>query len=304
MITNDNEKNAKKCMGFSCEKCDFITYNKYNFTKHLSTDKHKMITNDNEKMHKNAKAYDCFCGKTYKYASGLSIHKKKCQQNNSQIIHKEELKNNTNEEIVTLKGMLFEMVNQNKELQKTIQDLIPKIGNNNNTTNNTNNIIINNLTLLNDNCKDALTLNEFIDSIQIEMKHLLHTSNKGLTNGITNLFLENYNKLPLQKRPLWCGDKKRKKIYIKEEEWQEDKNNTKTKEAIISLTNKQAKNTNKYTKENPDWMEHDQKKESYINIVKVTMSELDENKQTTIINTLLDNVHLNDEVKNDLQKLL
>lgn len=303
MITIDNEKNSKKLVNYICEKCDFSSCNKNDYRRHLLTDKHKIITNDNEKTQKTQK-FDCLCGKTYKYASGLSVHKKKCNSNNSQIVEPSivQEKNNSNEEIATLKEMLFEVVNQNKELQKTIHEMIPKIGNNN-TNNNTNNIYINNLTLLNNNCKDAISINEFIDSIQIEMKDLLYTSDKGLTNGITNIFLENYNKLPIQMRPLWCGDKKRKKLYIKDEKWEEDKGNQKTKEAIKSLTVKQVKNTSKYTKENPDWMQHDKKKERFVNLVKQTTLELDDDKQCNIINNLLDNVHLSEDTREELQKI-
>jgi len=310
MITDDNKKNSKKLLKYFCESCDFSSCNKNDYTRHLQTDKHKMITNNDIKMKKTQK-FDCICGKTYKYASGLSIHKKKCCSNERTIIVNantdviksvvSEEKNNSTDDITTLKEMLYEMINQNKELHKTIQDMIPKMGSNNNNT--TNNIIVNNLTLLNNNCKDAISMNEFIQSIQIETKHLLYTSDKGLTNGITNIFLENYNKLPLEMRPLWCVDKKRKKLYIKDETWEEDKGNQKTKEAIKSLTFKQVKNTNKYTKENPDWMQHDKKKDKFVNLVKQTTLEMDEDKQSDIINNLLNNVHLSEDTKNELKKI-
>ncbi len=307
MIKNDNKKNAKSCLKFRCEKCDFNTCNKFNYNKHLSTDKHKMITNDNEKMPflptlLSDEGFQCICGKSYRYASGLSVHKKKCAFISNEIINStinEDEKKNSTDEIATLKEIVFEVLNQNKELQKTIQEMIPKMGSNNNSNNN---IIVNNLTLLNDNCKDAISMNEFIDSIKIETKDLMYTSDKGLTNGITNIFLENYNKLPIQMRPLWCVDKKRKKLYIKDDKWEEDKGNQKTKDAIKSLTIKQAKNTGKYTKENPDWMEHDKKKDRFINMVKQTTLELDDNRQTNIINNLIENVHLTDDTRNELQK--
>lgn len=330
----NNEKIPKNPKIYLCEYCHYSTISKKDYNKHLSTDKHIKITNNNKnvpeipKIPKTAKLYDCICGNTYKFSSGLSAHKKKCKKlkeligtteitdivENSKITliddEKEEKQNNSDD--MSFKQMFLEMVNQNKELQKTIieqnktiQEMIPKIGNNNNSinTNNTNNIIVNNLTLLNDNCKDALSMNEFIDSIEVEVKDLINTSEKGLTNGVANLFLENYNKLPLTKRPLWCSDKKRKKLYIKEDEWQEDKNQLKTKNAIKSLTSKQAKNSNKYIKENPDWMKSDSKKERFIHIVKETTEDIDDGKQVNIINNLLDKVHLSEDVKTELQKL-
>ena len=307
MITDDNEKNPKTPIGYHCKKCDFLSSNKKDYNRHINTIKHKMgeiITNDNPITQKTPK-YECSCGKNYKYSSGLSLHKKKCQQLNKFVTEK----NNDllSKEEISLKDMFLEMVNQNKELQKTIQEqnktiqeIVPKVG----TTNNTNNIsIVNNLTLLNTSCKDALSLNEFIDSIQVEIKDLIYTSEKGLTNGVANLFLKNYNKLPLQMRPLWCSDKKRKKIYIKqgEGEWEEDVNQIKMKQAIKTLTSIQARSSGKYTRENPDWMEHDNKKETFVHIVKETTEEMNEPKQIHIINNLLDEVHLTDTIKSELR---
>jgi hypothetical protein len=178
--------------------------------------------------------------------------------------------------------------------------MIPKIGNTNNNSNNIN-IKIDNITLLNDKCKDAISMSEFINSIDIGVKQLLFTSQKGLANGISNLFIEQLNNLPLVKRPIWCSDKKRKKIFIKEDEWSEDTNQIKTKQAIKNLTVKQTKNINKYTNENPDWMQHDKKKDKYIEIVKEATSEMDENKQTTIINSLLDTIHLTSDYRESIQ---
>ena len=294
---------------FHCDGCDYNTYNKYDFNKHLLTDKHKILTNTDEQVAQNRITYKCHCGKNYKHSQSLYNHKKKCQQTNDSIIEqkddlKDELKDDFKlekpnaDEISTLKEMLFEMIHQNKELQKTITEMVPKIGNNNNSNNN---IIVNNLTLLNTNCKDALSLNEFIESIQVGIKDLVYTSEKGLTNGVTNLFLENYNKLPLQKRPLWCSDLKRKKMYIKEADWQEDINNIKTKAAIKTLTSIQARSSGKYIQENPDWMEHDKKKERFVHIVKETTEEMDNTKQTHILINLLDNAHLTDTIKSELK---
>jgi hypothetical protein len=311
MIKNDNEKNSKKLIKYECIKCDFLSCNKNDYRRHLQTDKHMKITDDNEKTQitqKNSKKYECSCGKIYKYASGLSIHKKKC---NNVIIVKSEIKNekeNNNNDTVDFKSMFIEMLNQNKELQKTIieqnktiQEIVPKIGNNNVNIVNSNNT--NNLTLLNDKCKDALSMNDFINSIQVDVKHLSYTAENGLPNGISNLFLEHYNSLPILKRPLWCADKKRKKLYIKDSEWHEDKNQEKTKKAIEDLSKIQAKNVKKYSQENPDWMHNDKKKDDYISIVKQTTEDLDDNKKVNVINNILENIHLSDECRENLQKI-
>jgi hypothetical protein len=313
MLTNVDQIGTKISTFYECDACDYITSSKKDFTKHTSTQKHKNRINVDQmftfkrKSPKNPNTLICSCGKQYSYKQSLSVHRKKCnfnesiQNNNNNEINNNNTNNNkikiqNEDENINYKEMFLEVMNQNKLLQNTINELIPKVGNNNN-----NNIIINNITLLNEKCKDALSIDEFIKSIEIDVKHLLTTAEKGLPSGISSLFLEHYNSLPLIKRPLWCADKKRKKLFIKEEEWTEDKNQEKTKEAIKSLGVKQAKNINKYTKENPDWMNNDKKKDEYITIVKESTVDIDDTKQINILNNLLENIHLTNEKRENIQ---
>jgi hypothetical protein len=295
-MTISDKKMPDKCQQFSCEKCDFLTSKKSNYNIHLATDKHKMMTNDDKKNAENDKSYLCECGKEYKYRQGLSLHKKKCSQNNTQIVEKKD-------DDLNYKEMFLVMVEQNKQLQKTLTEVIPRIGNTtNNTTNNNNNNSVNivtNINFLNDNCKNALNINDFIESITVKLNDLEYTGKKGLAAGIANLFLENYSKLPLDMRPLWCGDKKRKKFYIKEDEWQEDKDSQKTKKAIKNLSVKQAKNTNMFAKEHPDWMANEKKKDAYIGIIGQTTANVDD-KMEKIISNIADKSHLSDETKEEL----
>jgi hypothetical protein len=302
------EKTPKKPIEYFCHFCNFLSCNKKDYTRHLRTDKHLWQSKGNEKLNEklkktqeNTQLHICSCGKEYKHYASLFKHKKKC---NTQVTVKE----NNNNDTVDFKSMFIEMLNQNKELQKTIieqnktiQEIVPKIGNNNVNIVNSNNT--NNLTLLNDKCKDALSMNDFINSIQVDVKHLSYTAENGLPNGISNLFLEHYNSLPILKRPLWCADKKRKKLYIKDSEWHEDKNQEKTKKAIEDLSKIQAKNVKKYSQENPDWMHNDKKKDDYISIVKQTTEDLDDNKKVNVINNILENIHLTDEYRENLQKI-
>ena len=311
-----SEKTLGKSAKFFCEKCEYKTDDKKDYDKHIATRKHKLRTKEDNVEHKNTIIHICsVCNKIYKARSGLWSHKKKCIQHTNYKINKinniddvtgantydiNDDKKQMLSEDMDLKKIIFELITQNKELQKTITEMIPKIGNTNNNSNNIN-IKIDNITLLNDKCKDAISMSEFINSIDIGVKQLLFTSQKGLANGISNLFIEQLNNLPLVKRPIWCSDKKRKKIFIKEDEWSEDTNQIKTKQAIKNLTVKQTKNINKYTNENPDWMQHDKKKDKYIEIVKEATSEMDENKQTTIINSLLDTIHLTSDYRESIQ---
>lgn len=297
---------------YECKTCDYKSCNKCDYTRHLSTRKHIFRTGENISSQQNSqhnKYLNCDnCGKIYKARSGLWNHRKKCQPINMTI------QDESSESEIDFKEMFLELLTQNKELQNTIieqnkmfhntiTEIMPKIGNNTSNSHNTNNsninIVMNNINFLNEKCKDALSLKDFIKSIVVEVKDLEFTGKKGFVEGISNLFLENYNKLPVQLRPIWCGDKKRKKLYIKEEEWHEDTNNVKTKDAIKCLSVKQAQNTNKYVKTYPTWMSDDKKKDAYIGIVSQTTSDVNE-KMDKIVSNIVNNTHLSDDTKNEL----
>jgi len=159
-------KNAKKCPKFMCEKCDFTCSKQSNYDKHLSTGKHEILTNTYTKNAEKCQTYICSCGKSYKYRQSLYSHKKKCN-------YIEEIKNEVVEvenavvEVGTEesdRSLIIKLMNENMELHKTIKEIIPKIGNNNNTTNNntTNNNTFNLNVFLNETCKDALNITDFI----------------------------------------------------------------------------------------------------------------------------------------------
>ena len=308
------QKVRRSPKSFTCEKCNYITSDKKDYNKHLATEKHRILINTdekNEKIRKIVKNYACECGKKYKHSQSLYTHRKKCSFSEEEeedkcsgiIEKKEEIDSKINYEkiILELINQNKIMAEQNKVMQESIAGLIPKVGNGNiNIVNNSHNNI-SNINLLNDKCKDALNINDFIKMIQVDVNDLIHTSKKGLAAGISNLFLEHYNNLPLLERPLWCVDKKRKKLLIKDGEWQEDTDHKKTKEAIKILGSVQAKSTNKYTKVNPDWFESDKKKDLYMSIVKQTTDTVDD-KFDKILNSLTDTIQLTDDVRNKIQQ--
>ena len=326
MFTNITKDNKKNPIFYECKNCQYITSSNKDYKKHLLTAKHlkrqnvdEILTNidqksikkyKNEKIQLHNKIFEkkfkCICGNTYSYKQSLYVHKKKCKFNSEQEdkidtkIKNDNLNDPLNDNL-NYKEMFLELVKQNNLLQNTISELIPKIGNNNNSNNNNNINIVNNINFLNDKCKDAISIDEFIGSINFEVKNLLTTGNKGLPTGLSSIFLEHYNNLPLIKRPLWCSDKKRKKLFIKEDKWCEDVNQEKTKEAIKTLAFKQTKNIKKYINENPDYMSNDRKSLDYIKILKETTTEIDCEKQNCIINNLLNNIHLSDENKQMIQ---
>lgn len=312
------EKVAKNRKKFSCETCHYITVNYYDYKKHLTTDKHLRQSNTIEKTQEIAKSYMCYCGKEYKYNASLFNHKKKCHQDNIDIEKLNNTQDDSNSDSdgeFNYKKMFLEMVKQNKELQKTIIDqnkliqstiteIIPKIGNTTTTTNSNNNIniVMNNINFLNEKCKDALKLKDFVDSIDVNVEDLEFTGKKGIVEGLSKLFLENYSKLPPHLRPLWCGDKKRQNLYIKEDEWLEDKNSQKTIEAIKDLSFKQAKNTNKYSKKHPNWMADDKMKDTYMGIISQTTSDVD-SKMKKILSSISQNTHLTNDIKEGIHSI-
>ena len=298
---------AKK---FICELCDFKSNNKTDYSTHLKTNKHKnkeILQNTNDFTPKNVN-YDCECGKSYKHKPSLYKHKKKCKlENEDKLITYDE--NNLNYKDMFLQllqktdALHNLIIEQNKIIQekdKTINEIIPKIGNTNSNISNANinshNKNFNIQLFLNENCKDALSMDEFVKKIQISLTDLLFTKQKGIVNGISNIFIKNLNDLPHKKRPIWCSDKKRKKLFFKDKEWTEDVDNIKTKQAIKDVSAIQVKNINKYTEKYPDWKQKENKKEEYISIVKNTTSDVTE-KNEDIINKLVESIYLDNESK-------
>jgi hypothetical protein len=300
MLTKKLSKVVKK---YECIKCDYNTDNKTNYKKHIDTIKHYKLTNTYEILQKVAIKYKCAkCCKEYSHKQSLFTHNKKCKLEEIQIINNTEtlVKIEIEEEKIDYKQMFLEMFNQNKELQNTIKEIIPKIGNNNNTINNTNNVSIQ--VFLNDTCKDAMSLTDFIDTIQVNVADLLFTKENGLVKGISNLFLSNLEKIPMIQRPLWCSDKKRKRMFIKGEEyWIEDMNREKTNAMVNTISKIQTKNINKYIADKPNWMASDRIKDTYIHIVKNVTDTMD-NKIDKIIDNISDKIHLTEDIREKLSK--
>lgn len=300
MLTDVDKENPKKPIEYSCNFCDFISCNKKDYDRHVRTDKHKMLTDVDTKNLKKPQTYLCECGKIYKYRQSLSVHRKKCQQESetnttqnstqisNQIVEKKEEKC---EGETNYKELIMILVNENKEMRKTISELIPKVGNNNtiNTINNNQKFNVN--VFLNEKCKDAISIDDFIKQIEISVKDLLLTKDKGLIEGVSNIFIENMNKLSLYERPMHCTDMKREVLYIKKDDWTKDSNKSIIKGALKEVASKQAKSVVKWKAENPDFMDIDKKKDDFVRIVKATTDDINEDK---IIKTICKDIHLSE----------
>jgi len=230
MLSIKTSKNIKK---FECNICNFKCSKKGDYDRHLNTSKHKRLSDDdNNDDKKNITLYTCSCDRSYKYRQSYYRHKKSCTytvNENNVII------TNDNSTILNLISQNKELMNllvmQNQEhreetskLHNTIQEMIPKIGNtNNNTTNNTNNNQFNLQVFLNEDCKDAINFSDFIKQIQVSFEDIENQAECGYVKGISKLFIENLKELGTNKRPIHCTDKKRKTLYIKEnDEWDKE----------------------------------------------------------------------------------
>jgi len=294
----DDKKSQKIAKKYYCENCDYITGNKTDYEKHLLTGKHK--TGDKwmtEKSQKSQNLFECSCGKQYKYRQGLHRHQLKCAKIEKKDDSKE-IKEIKDTENIDYKEMFLKMMKQNNELMSQVTDLIPKVGNNNNNTIKQKfNVNI----FLNEECKDAITMNEFIKKIEVSLGNLLTTRDKGITEGVSDIFIENMNKLSLHERPMHCTDVKREIVYIKSDDpgnsssWKVDEENRELKEALQKVSKVQQQNLKKWTDENPNWQKDTKLQKEYMKLVKNSTDDLKENRrEEKVIKRLCSKSYLSD----------
>jgi hypothetical protein len=146
---------------------------------------------------------------------------------------------------------------------------------------------------LNENCKNAINMSHFLSSIRIELKDLIHTEQHGIIEGISNIIMNNINKLSFDERPVHCSDLKREVLYIKNDDiWEkDDENKSKTKDAIQHIANLQVKNVKLWKKENPNYMESDKKKDEFIALVKNVTTDI-KGKENKIIKAICKDTHI------------
>ena len=229
---------------------------------------------------------------------GLSRHKKTCDYDDTEkddIDEKQEddIVENKKDDDTDYKAMFIALLKNNEKTVKTITEMVPKIGNNNNS-NSHNKFNLN--VFLNEKCKDAMTMDKFIQGIEISMKNLLTTKDKGLAEGISNIFVENMNKLSLHERPLHCTDTKRETLYIKNDEWEKDKDNKQIKEKMRAIAQKQVRSLNKWTEEHPDYLKVPYLQDEYTKLVQGISDTLDQD-EGKVLKKVCDNVYLTDKGK-------
>jgi hypothetical protein len=262
---------------FNCKECDYKTSNKKDFNKHIDTKKHKYnkYNQDTTKLSPDHNMV-CVCGKSYGHRASLYNHKKQCK-----MIMQSDMNDNTIVEgkIHITTDMFMKLMNDNQEMIKIIKEqqhqinaIIPKIGgnvtttNNNMTTTNNNNFNLN--FFLNEKCKDALNMSEFIESLKITLEDLQYSRSNGLVQGISNVMIRGLKELDIYKRPIHCTDVKRDTMYIKDKEkWEKDESHEKMRNTILKIANKERNAINVWVEKNPDWFDTEATQMEYLTLI-------------------------------------
>jgi hypothetical protein len=299
MLTNANFLTQKPQFKYFCENCHYYTFKKNDYERHKLTAKHlkanKMLTDQCEKAEKREKPsnhitsierksinqniycknnvidknYYCLCEKLFKHKSSFSRHKKSCN-----------ILSEKNKEFKNDNENLFEILKQNQEFKDLILEqnkIIMELAKNSNTitNNNSNNTNCNNKTFnlqvfLNEKCKDALNISEFVNSLKLTLEDLENVGENGFVNGISRIFINGLKKLDVYKRPIHCSDLKRETMYLKNENvWEkdnEDKENM--KKVIKQIANKNINKIYEWKDKYPDCRFSDSKKnDQYLKIL-------------------------------------
>jgi hypothetical protein len=321
----DTKKNAKKTPKYYCEQCNFNCSKLSDWNRHITTAKHigvKRVTQIIEEKRQSIHPLDddgkcvqityhtaeielenkwkCECGKIYKHRQGLYKHKNKCkfikqeeeeEEKEDEKEKEEEKQDNPNDP--TYKDLLIKAMKDMTDMRKEMVSMMPLIGNNNNNTTTTNNTF-NLQFFLNNDCKDALNLTDFIDSLRLQLNDLEYTTDNGHVKGITNIFQTALSNMEETKRPMHCTDLKRETLYIKDnDEWQVDEDKERIKEAVETVTNKNISNTSKWLEKYPGHTDPNSKDfEKYVKMTHNSMGTGEELEQNKIVKNIMKEVKL------------
>ena len=295
MVTNYSNKSPLK---FECDVCDYYTSNKKDYTKHITTTKHLKMTTMVTCGDNISPPLVCTCGNTYKYRQGLSRHKKTCVDINNIIDTTPPPKQETQPSHSSTEDMqmtlILELVKQNQDFEnlliqqsqqmmeqnsqmmeqnKTIIDVAKtsQVSNSHNTLshNNNNNKTFNLQFFLNETCKDAMNMKDFIKSLEMTLPELENMGELGFAEGMSRLFVDRLNKLDITKRPIHCSDVKREIIHIKDDnKWERDNANLdRLRKIIKQLTLKNILKVDDWKKANQGCTEYNNRKtDKYLRI--------------------------------------
>ena len=291
METLGDKKLQKKYAKYYCEVCDYTTERKSSYDKHLLTLTHKNNLNGDNSCKKLQKScnvdcddlynkFTCECGKEYNHRQGLWKHKKTCKEKDKPMNDKE-LIQYLMKENTEFKQLMIEQNKQMFQLAKNSGH------HNNNTTNNNNNFNLN--FYLNDTCKNAMNIMDFVSQLNVSITDLEETGRLGYAEGISKIFINGLKQMNVNDRPIHCSDQKRETLYIKDnDEWKKDNDDKDIlTNAIKHVAHKNMKQIPEWTKMHPEFKNSLSKvNDKYLKIVSEAMSgttEEETNKNYTKI---------------------
>ena len=294
METFGNQKVAKSgTQNFYCQHCDYKCSKKYNWTKHLMTSKHSLELNGNQKVAKSGKKwqinenFDCeTCSKSFKTKSGLWKHYNRGNCKHSQSL----MQLDKDELILTLLKQNADLItNQQSILTKITEHDIINISNLYNTNNtNSHNKAFNLNFFLNETCKNAMNITDFVDSIKLQLSDLMEVGELGYVEGISKIIVKNLKNLDETVRPIHCTDKKRETMYIKDEgEWvKEDDKKTKLKRVITNIADKNIKLLPLFREKYPEYKNSSSKVSDVHDKLVIEVMETEDDKKDKIIHNI------------------
>jgi len=314
---------AKNAGNFYCKKCDFRCCKQSDWNRHIMTRKHnmtdKILTNDlqnNSLLHHNdnklscdvlygvknaTPLFICKCGNKYKHRQSLFNHKKKCYINEKNNNYKQDTNILDSSSIID-KEILIKMLLQNQDVMNKIVDILPQVGmNNSHNTNHSHNKTFNIQMFLNEHCKNAMNLTDFIESLPITAETYDNTLENGLTKSMTHLITNGLSQLDVLERPIHCTDTARKTLYVKENNaWEKDNELFTLMKGVKTVIFKQRTMLKKWQNANEGWDTNELLQEKMTRLVFHSMADInnDEREMGKIIRAISKNVYLDNETKN------
>jgi hypothetical protein len=257
----------KICSRFYCENCAYKTNKKSSYDDHLISTKHKKSIIGNQNLPEFCPEHICnICNKKYKDNSGLWRHNKKCHPNLNILENKSEIseKKESNEDLIQY------LITENKEFKNLILEFVKKdniVNSNNNNMINSNNKTFNLQFFLNETCKDAMNMSDFINSLTLQLSDLENVGKLGFVDGISNIIIKNLESLDVEKRPVHCCDAKRETMYIKDhDKWEKEDNELKQmRELVRYVRDKNISMVNTWRDMYPECVKSDSKKTTQYN---------------------------------------
>ena len=288
------EKCSKSAPKYRCEYCDYSTSKTSSYVRHIATPKHIRTTNEAKETIKTCSKvpikFSCECGNSYNHNSSLWKHRKTCtfQQEKKQEVPIQN--NNTSNEI------LLEFMKKDSEFKALLMEAFKNgIGNtthtNSHNTTNKNRFNIN--VFLNEKCKDAMNIMDFVNTMQLQLSDLERVGEHGYVKGISHIVVNKLKDLDITKRPIHCSDLKRETMYVKDEDaWEKDETKRKISKMLTHVAHKNQKQIPSWQEENPEYKDSESvKSEKYLKIIGESMNGLtNDDESSGYTNQIIKNI--------------